>query len=186
MPNPWSYAVLPRQLLLPFLLPLPHALCQVSWLTFAYHNKAIAHPLCGPTSLPSEELFPAQVQLQGPIFQTHPLLNSVLWTHPWRGPAFIHIFVYPYVSYPLIYGEYSVFSTLSDYLSLKTETYPTTVVSVCIWGHPTLISLLYWLSCDEVKHAVQVYNIYILMRSALLKINKWAPNFREHWLPIIS
>lgn len=118
--------------------------CRASRLTSAYPGKAMAHPLCGltslPHSLPSEEPFPTQVQLQGPIFQTPSSAKLSSLNPPW---SFIHIFVHPCVSYPLSCGEHSAFLTLSDYLSLKTATYPTIAVSVCIWGRPTLISILY-------------------------------------------
>lgn len=97
--------------------PLPHALCQVSRLTSAYPDKAIAHPLCGltslPHSLPSEELFPAQVQLQGPIFQTLSSAKFSSLNPPWRGPAFIHIFVHPCVSLPFeLWRVLCVFNSL--------------------------------------------------------------------------
>lgn len=99
--------------------------CRASQLTSAYPGKAIVHPLCGltslPHSLPSEEPFPAQVQLQGPIFQTPSSAKLSSLNSPW---SFIHIFVHPCVSYPLSCGEHSVFSTLSDYLSFENRNLP--------------------------------------------------------------
>lgn len=66
--------------------------CRASRLTSAYPGKAMAHPLCGltclPHSLPSEEPFPTQVQLQGPIFQTPSSAKLSSLNPPW---SFIHI-----------------------------------------------------------------------------------------------